>query len=362
MDSADLKAQTKKIQYLGSHAHQRAVDSDRPQHHSKSYAQRLENNQSPPLYTQYPTWQVSMPKRVSSHTSPSESPLLPPKRENKSLLSASPPPPIPEDLLKQSCGNLVTWLGGPYAVLLQIAAPGIALGSCTHSRFQTHPISRFRRTAAFIMAVVHGTEEQKALICGAIKKQHSFINGPSYTATDPELQKWTAATLFVAGQLTQDLLSVDQNPMPRAQKEVLCQQFGRFATALDMPAEMWPSSLEEFEAYFDEQIRTIEITEASKKVANILLREMELPWLLIWTLPVMRVLMAVWLPARIRMAFGLPDPRGWLVWAAYWVVVLSIWCANWLMSGRVKVVIVSWMKKDMARAAEDIRVHGRWMI
>ncbi|KAK4640974.1 hypothetical protein QC761_0097440 [Podospora bellae-mahoneyi] len=229
--------------------------------------------------------------------------------------------PTPEDLLKQSSGKLLSWLGGPYAVLLQIAAPSIALGSCTHSRFQTYLISGFRRTAAFIMAVVHGTDEQKALICGTIKKQHSFITDPSYTAANPELQKWTAATLFIAGQLTQNLFSVNQSPMPRAQKEVLCQQFGRFATALDMPAEMWPSSLEEFQAYFDEQIRTIEITEESKKVANILLREIELPWFLMWTLPVMRVLMAVWLPEKFRVTFGLPNPKGWLVWAAYWAVV-----------------------------------------
>ncbi|KAK4174847.1 hypothetical protein QBC36DRAFT_33319 [Triangularia setosa] len=352
-----------------------------PQTHSRRDTQRLEKKLQSPSFTQYPTPRPPMSKTVSKMCFSQPTQLLSTKGEEPLLLTST-PILTPENHLKQACGNLITWLGGPYAVLLQIAAPGIALGSCTHSRFQTSPISRFHRTAVFVIAVVHGTEEQKALICGAIKKQRlslptagplfcpvdadrcqdSFIHGPNYTATDPILQKWTAATLFVAGQLTHKRFSFDRTPMPRYDKEILFQQFGRFATALDMPGEMWPSSLEEFELYFEQQLRTLEITEASKKVASILLRGMELPWFLIWALPVMRVLMATWLPERFRVAFGLPDPSGWLVWGAYWVVVWTIWSINWLTPERMRVLVESWMKRDMARAAEDIRVYGRWMI
>lgn len=150
--------------------------------------------------------------------------------------------------------------------------------------------------------------------------------------------------------------------MSREEKEVLCQEFGRFATALDMPLEMWPGSLGEFERYFNEELQSLEIIEASKQVADVLLRGMELPWFLMWALPVMRVLMAGWLPERFRVAFGLPDPNGWAVWGAYWVVVRLIWGLNWLTPEGVRVLVESWMKRDMATAAEDIRVHGRWMI
>ncbi|KAK0735309.1 hypothetical protein B0T21DRAFT_441619 [Apiosordaria backusii] len=319
----------------------------RPQTFPIDETSALEKQRPPPSYTQYPTPRSPMSKTISKihHKKPLQ---LPPPKAKEPLLPTTTSHQTPEDLLKQSCANLVGWLGGPYAVLLQIASPGIALGSCTHSRFQTHPISRFRRTAVFIMAVVHGTEEQKALICGAIKKQRiltkyedSYINGPDYTATDPHLQKWTAATIFVAGQLTHELFSLDRKSLPRAEKEVLCSQFGRFATALDMPVEMWPSSLEEFEAYFDEQIRTLEITEASKKVAGVLLRGMELPWFLMWALPAMRALMAVWLPERLRVGFGLPDREGWLVCLGYCVVVWTIWTVNWLTPERVKVLVES---------------------
>ncbi|KAK4185462.1 hypothetical protein QBC35DRAFT_503634 [Podospora australis] len=268
----------------------------------------------------------------------------------------------PEDLLVESCADLVTWIGGPYAILLQFAAPGIALGSCQHSRFQTDPISRFRRTAAFILAVVHGTEAQKAAICGAIRKQHSFIKGPNYTANDPLLQKWTAATLYAGAVLMRDTFSISGRELSRIEKEGLCAQFGRFATALDMPAEMWPASLDEFEAYFDEQIRTLEITEASQKAADILLRGMNLPWFLLWGLVVMRVLMAVWLPERLRVAYGLSSPDRWFVWMGYTAIVWLIWTANWVMPERLKILVGSWMKKEMARAAEDIRIQGRWMM
>ncbi|KAK0666880.1 hypothetical protein QBC41DRAFT_325081 [Cercophora samala] len=377
--TSELKDQTKKVHYLGSQAYQRSINCSQPPDNPVDNTTVPEKKPSPPSYHQHPTPRLPMSKTISKPTP--KSPPPPPVTEKAPLHPTTTTTPTPEDHLKHACGNLITWLGGPYAILLQIASPGIALGSCSHSRFQTHPISRFRRTAAFIMAVVHGTEEQKALICGAIKKQRlvlfhpphpnvmltrsekdSHIHGPNYTATDPLLQKWTAATLFVAGQKTHEMFSIERKPMPRAEKEVLCQQFGRFATALDMPGEMWPRSLGEFERYFDEQLQTLEITEASEKVADILLRGMELPWFLMWALPVMRVLMAVWLPERCRVAFGLPDPNGWLVWRAYWVIVWLIWGVNWLTPERMRVLVESWMKRDMARAAEDIRVYRRWMI
>ncbi|KAK4669645.1 uncharacterized protein QC763_204810 [Podospora pseudopauciseta] len=347
------KGQTKEIHYLGSQAYQRSKNCSQPSENPLNDSTFPRKKQPSCSNTQ-----PYIPRFSMSNTIPQNPPPPPPVNEKVPLL----PTPTAEDHLKTSCGNLITWLGGPYAILLQIASPSIALGSCTHSRFRTHPISRFRRTAAFIIAVVHGTEEQRNLICNAIKKQHSHIHGPNYTANDPLLQKWTAATLFVAGQKTHELFSIEKKPMSREEKEVLCQEFGRFATALDMPLEMWPGSLGEFERYFNEELQSLEIIEASKQVADVLLRGMELPWFLMWALPVMRVLMAGWLPERFRVAFELPDPNGWAVWAAYWVVVQLVWGLNWLTPEGVRVLVESWMKRDMAKAAEDIRVHGRWMI
>lgn len=129
-----------------------------------------------------------------------------------------------------------------------------------------------------------------------------------------------------------------------------------------MPAYMWPSSLDEFETYFDEQIHTLEITDASKKAADILWRSVELPWFLLWGLVVMRLLMAVWLPERLRIAYGLPSPENWLVWLECTAVVRAMWMINWAVPERFKVVVGSWMKKEMARAAEDIRINGRWIM
>ncbi|KAK4222501.1 hypothetical protein QBC38DRAFT_80970 [Podospora fimiseda] len=282
-------------------------------------------------------------------------------------------PQSPDDILKTSCSNLLTWVGGVLAILLQFAAPGIAKGSCTHSRFTSHPISRFRRTAIFIHAVVHGTPDQKRLITSAIKKQHSFIKGPDYTASDPDLQKWTAATLFIGAITAPDALYSPSSPWRRTkpffirqEKELMCLAYGKFATALDMPEEMWPKCLDEFNRYYETTLKMFEknVGEESKDLARILLNgEMKLPWFVkVWLVPVMRVLMTFWLPPTLRVAYGLPDPDGWLVWVAYVVVVWIGWAVNSMMPEIVKDWIRNWMKRDMERAAEDIRAHGRWMV
>ncbi|KAK3357952.1 hypothetical protein B0T25DRAFT_174631 [Lasiosphaeria hispida] len=51
----------------------------------------------------------------------------------------------------------------------------------------------------------------------------------------------------------------------RGEKEVLCKEFRRFAMVLDMSLEMWPRRLEEFESYFEGQMRRLEGNGVSKE-------------------------------------------------------------------------------------------------
>ncbi|KAK3359531.1 hypothetical protein B0T25DRAFT_533211 [Lasiosphaeria hispida] len=258
------------------------------------------------------------------------------------------------------------WTGAPLAILLQFAAPGIALGSCAHSRFATHPLSRLRRTVIFIAAIVHGTPDQQAAICGAVRRQHAFVRGQGYDARDAELQRWTAATIFVAMCKSRGTFGGKGAVGLRSREErgELCREFGRFATVLDMPAEMWPASLDEFERYYEAELSRLErgITEESGRVARMLLFEMVLPWWLRWMLPIVRVVMVNWLPPTLREAYGLPDPAGWAMWSCYHVLVCLVHGLNQAMPAWAKGRLNGWIQKDMARAAHDIRRTGRWMV
>lgn len=154
--------------------------------------------------------------------------------------------------------------------------------------------------------------------------------------------------------------------MTRAEKERLCIQAGVVAGSLDMSGEMWFSSLEEFEVYFDEQInRELEISEAGREIARVFLYEMELPFWLGWLMPVVRVVMTFWLPSRWREAYGLPDPEGggfWVVVMGGWYTMLvwGAWLVDLLMPGWVKEWLFGLLKGDMEWAVEEILRTGRW--
>ena len=345
-------------------------------------------------------------------------PLSLPTR-NKETQTPTTPPTWPPPQVRTSCADPLTWLGGPYAILLQFAAPGIALGSCKHSRFATDGLSRLRRTAIFILAVVCGTEHQREVVCDMIRRQHSQVRGRGYDARDVALQKWTAATLFAGQEKVYEVfyagggrgwwswgwgwvtgtgtgkgcvgVGVDGPEglmATREKKETLCLAYGAFASSLDMPVEMWPGSLDEFEEYFDRQLDEYihwhsegqslgekekggeaQVHEASKQIARTFLWDLHLPWWLRWMVPVMRLMMTFWLPPKLREAYGLPDPldenmkwRGWKLSLQYTALIWYIWFLATVTPQKTKKRIFDWVIQDMKNAVEGIERTGRWTI
>jgi len=302
-------------------------------------------------------------------------PSPPTKLEPLSIPSKQPkPPPSPPDeipaskLLALACEDLTTWTAGPYAILLQLASPGIARGSCAHSRFTSDPISRFLRTAVFILAVTHGTPRQLTAICDVITEQHSHVHGKGYDARDVELQKWTAATLFVGTRKGRMVFGEGEKAVGmrnRKEMEGLCRESGRFASVLDMPEGMWPGGLDEFEEYWEGEMERIEregVDGVSREMGRVLLFGLGLPWWLGWVVVVVRVVVARWLPDGLRRAYGLGDPMGWGMWVAYAVTVWVVWGVNWAMPKSLKRVVNRGMVGYMASAAGGIERTGGWTI
>ena len=105
--------------------------------------------------------------------------------------------------LRKIAKEIIYLTGGQYAILLQWMHPGLARGSVEHSDFNYRLLERLETTSRFLNACVFGTELEKKAIFSVIHKKHAVVKGEDYYADDPELHRWTAATLPVRCMATE---------------------------------------------------------------------------------------------------------------------------------------------------------------
>lgn len=209
-------------------------------------------------------------------------------------------------------------LGGQFAILCQFAHPGIARGTVGHSTFASRIPERLRNTARFLNASVFGTEREKRAIFSVIHKYHARVHGEvggtRYDANDPELHLWTAATLFVSLVVVHEALF---GKLGRARTEAMYRESAVFGTSLRMPPEMWPKTLDDFWAYWDHMIATLEVTPEAKKLSRELLWPKNLPWNMQVLIPLSRVVTKQLLPPRLRREYDLePSTLDWIQYQA----------------------------------------------
>lgn len=187
------------------------------------------------------------------------------------------------------------------AILLQVAHPKVARGVAEHSRFAEDPLKRLQGTMYYVYGTAFGTPEEAAWIAGVVNDVHKRVTGPGYSADDPELQLWVAATLYDSGL---QIYEATLGPMSEAMQEELRQEYARFATQLGCPEELWPSSVAEFRQYWRQQVATLEVTEDAKRICHDMMYSRSLPWYLRTLLPLNRLITAGLLPERIRDEYG----------------------------------------------------------
>ncbi len=205
-------------------------------------------------------------------------------------------------LLRELLVDDIFVLGGQFAILCQWAHPGLAIGSYKRSNFKTRVANRLQTTLRFINAAVYGTEEDKETIFSVIHKYHAPVHGPGYDANDPELHKWTAATLFVSLLVVHELVLGKLSP---EKQEALFRQSAVYGTSLRMPPDMWPATLEDFWAYWDHNIATLPITDEARSLCQDLLYAENLPFELAAMLPLARLVTANVLPPRLAQEYNL---------------------------------------------------------
>ncbi|KAF8865187.1 hypothetical protein BDZ45DRAFT_641428 [Acephala macrosclerotiorum] len=191
---------------------------------------------------------------------------------------------------------------GGAAILLQMAHPGVAQGVNENSNFAYRPSDRLRTTMIYMYCMAFGTPEERKVIIEMVHRAHENVKGPGYSANDPEAQLWVAATLYVAGSHIYELMFGKQSD---ADEDKTYREYSVMATALRVPAGMWPETRKAFWAYWDKSIKTFPIGSHAKQVGRNLLYNKVGPFWLRMNLPFLRVITAEWLPPRMREAYGL---------------------------------------------------------
>ena len=104
-------------------------------------------------------------------------------------------------------GELILYMAGPRALLLQAAHPLVAQGVVEHSQFRTDPLGRAIRTHTAMYSLMFGTTHEASRTAERLYAIHRrirglvdedvgrFKKGDPYNALDPVLLRWVWATL-----------------------------------------------------------------------------------------------------------------------------------------------------------------------
>ncbi|WP_245535356.1 oxygenase MpaB family protein [Segniliparus rotundus] len=138
-------------------------------------------------------------------------------------------------------------------------------------RLDKRPIKRGRTTFTYLAVAMLGSEAERNAYHSAVNRVHAQVNsknvarvtgskGPAeYNAFDPELQLWVAACLFKGALDIVRLMS--RPPLSAAAEEEILRVCAPLATTLQVPADAWPKTMAEFDAYWAEQEERIQIDE-----------------------------------------------------------------------------------------------------
>jgi uncharacterized protein (DUF2236 family) len=160
-------------------------------------------------------------------------------------------------------------LGAGSAVMYQLALLGVGRGVAEHSNTLDRPLDRLRTTLTFVYGILLGTEEERRAIARMVNKAHVPVKGDGYTAFDPQLQLWVAATLTYTGEQVYELTF---GPMDPASRERAYRESWLMGTVLQVTDDMWPQTRSEFDVYWDRMQGELAPDPLVQRYAALLLR------------------------------------------------------------------------------------------
>jgi uncharacterized protein (DUF2236 family) len=206
-------------------------------------------------------------------------------------------------------------VGGPAAVLLQVAHPLIAAGVAAHSSFRDDPLRRLRAVLNTTLTVVFGDRQQATAAAARVGEVHRrvqgrlpatsgcFPAGTLYRASDPRLALWVHASLVMVA-----LEVVDQfvSPLDIQQRADYYQQSKPFARLFGVTQQVLPGDYAGFQAYLGRMLdgRELAVDQTAQELAAAVLDD----WLRGLPHPpaaTTRLLTAGLLASRFQQGYGL---------------------------------------------------------
>lgn len=272
------------------------------------------------------------------------------------------PQPLPRDQLAKAAPESALLLGAGRAILLQLAHPQIGRAIAEHSDFASNPLSRLLHTLGYIYALSNGTAEQQRTIIDYVDEAHRPVHGtrdkttgaPAYSALDPRLQLWVAATLFDSARVigAQVLPAWDKNASAE-----LYLQYARLGDALQMPTDFWPRSEARFNDYFAGITADLQVTGQIRTLADELFAGSRAPWWIRVALPLMRDVTIAQLPPPVREQFGYELTRK--VELRNRMMVRAAWAASRALPKAIRHLPMKLMLRHVDRMAASMKTRSQ---
>lgn len=203
-------------------------------------------------------------------------------------------------------GEAVSLAGGGCAILLQVANPSVGYGVTQHSSFADDPMKRLRGTLTYVYALSGGSSEEIAAVAKIVNDAHGRVSGTTpdgrgFTAFDPELQLWVAATMYYSASRVNEIMF---GKLDEETAEAIYQEYGLLGSVLQMPAELWPKNRSAFWEYFDNAVEKLALDDTTRGLAEQMFTSKRLPMYLRIFMPLGRFVTLGLLPERVRSMYG----------------------------------------------------------
>ena len=187
-------------------------------------------------------------------------------------------------------------LYGAAALALQVSDERVGRGVAEHSDFDADPVARLTRTLESSYASIFAPPREANAAVKRVNHLHRQVRGEGYSAFDPDLLLWVAATLVMCGIAAHERFV---GPVPLADRAAYYRETRDSTTRFGLRRDYGPQTWGDFADYYEARLADPAL--GSSEVSRGLVRQITTPRRPWWLRP-------AGVPARLWLADTI-DPR-----------------------------------------------------